>query len=148
MKGQTMIVRTSSDGSDVSFNADQVDWPEWLDKDHFTYLGDFEDDELHQEYVWGSSIRDICRGGCASGSYMPAVTYYDALRTMAEHGDEVLSYIWEQLGEHPWPADDVSSFSWSGMACHYLSLAVELWASGIEAELDEADEHEAEEVTS
>ena len=141
-----MIVRTSSDGCDVSFNADQVDWPEWLDKDHFTYLGDFEDDELGQQYVWGSSIRDICRGGCASGSYMPAVTYYDALRTMSEHGDEVLSYIWEQLGEVPASTDDDSGLSWSRLACHYLSLAVELWASSIECELDDADEHEVEEV--
>ncbi len=88
-------------------------------------------------------IRAISEGGCASGAYMPAVTYYDALRTMSEHGDHVFEYIEGHLGELPQP-DGVEG--WSGMACHYLSLAVELWASSIESQLDDADEHEAEEV--
>jgi hypothetical protein len=63
---------------------------------------------------------------------MPAVTYYKAIATMAEHGDEILTYIQECLGELPAINNDTS---WSGLACFYLSFAVELWASEIEDEL-------------
>ena len=69
-------------------------------------------------------IAAINQGGCASGAYMPAVTYHQAAQTMSEHGDEVLDYITDILGELPKPADDES---WSGMACFYLSYAVELF---------------------
>lgn len=70
-------------------------------------------------------IAAINQGGCASGAYMPAVTYWDASVTMAEHGDAVLDYIEEHYGSIPKPAD---CESWSGMACFYLSFAVELFA--------------------
>ena len=82
-----------------------------------------------------SDVAAILQGGCASGAYMPAVTYHQAATTMGEHGDDVLDYLQESLGELPKPGDDMS---WSGMACFYLSAAVELWASGIEDELSEA----------
>ena len=79
---------------------------------------------------------------------MPAVTYHKALATMAAHGDDVLDYIENALGELPKPPD---SASWSGMACHYLSCAVELWASGVESEveaaLDDAEDAAAEAET-
>ena len=54
---------------------------------------------------------------------------------MSEHGDDVLQYLEDQLGELPQHA---STESWSGIAVHYLSCAVELWASGAEAEICEA----------
>jgi hypothetical protein len=75
-------------------------------------------------------------GGCNSGAYMPAVTYYTALRTMAEHGDDVLQYIQDALGELPQPRADES---WSGLACFYLSYAVELWAHDIMCQLEELE---------
>ena len=53
------------------------------------------------------------------------VSYYRALATMGNFGDDVLDYIQAQLGETPRPS---AGESWGGMACHYLSLAVELWA--------------------
>ena len=40
-----------------------------------------------------SDVAAIVQGGCASGAYMPAVTYYDATQTMNEHGDDILQYI-------------------------------------------------------
>lgn len=81
-------------------------------------------------------IASICQGGCASGSYMPAVTYYKANDTMATHGDEVLNYIVEQLGELP----AVPKFeSWRGMARLFLSTAVELWASDIMGQLEDLE---------
>ena len=87
------------------------------------------------------TIASICNGGCASGSYMPAVWYDDALRTMSEHGDDVLQYIDDVLGELPAiPKGE----SWAGMACFFLSYAVELWAGSVMAQLEELELEEEE----
>lgn len=72
-----------------------------------------------------ADIQAIQQGGCASGAYMPAVTYYTATQTMSTYGDDVLQYIEDQLGELPQPR---AGESWSGLAVFYLSYAVELWA--------------------
>ena len=69
-----------------------------------------------------NDIAAILQGGCESGAYMDAVTYYTAAKTMAEHGDDVLDYLQQWTGELPTHADDIS---WSGLACFYLSAAVE-----------------------
>ena len=84
------------------------DIPAWIDQD-----------------ITPADVAAIMQGGCASGAYMPAVTYHTARQVMAEHGDDVLDYIEAELGEIPAPAPGTS---WSGIACHYLSMAVELWA--------------------
>ena len=76
-----------------------------------------------------NDIAAIVQGGCESGAYMPAVTYYQALQTMSEHGDDIFDYIDNALGEIPDHFAKHEGVSWSGMATHYLSLAVELWAS-------------------
>lgn len=81
-------------------------------------------------------VAGIVQLGCASGAYMPAVTYSKALRIMGEHGDDVLEYIENNLGKLP---DQPKSESWSGLACFYLSCAVELWASNAESELSALD---------
>lgn len=90
--------------------ADTIEVPAWIE----------------QDITW-STVAAIVQGGCASGAYMPAVTYYEAAKTMAEHGDEVLEYLNDVTGELPSPPADES---WSGMACHFLSTAVEWWAMG------------------
>ena len=77
-------------------------------------------------------VAAIVQGGCASGAYMPAVTYHKALATMQECGDDVLDYIESAIGELP----NVTGQSWGQMACTYLSTAVELWACGIEDDLE------------
>ena len=48
---------------------------------------------------------------------------------------DVLDYITDNMGELPAPRSDES---WSGMAVFYLSVAVELWASAVEGELETA----------
>ena len=83
-----------------------------------------------------ATIAAIVQGGCASGAYMPAVTYYDALQTMQEHGNAVLDYL-SEYGELPTPPNDVS---WNGLAVHYLSRAVDLWATIAESELEDMDD--------
>ena len=93
--------------------------PAWIDQDITPY-----------------DVAAIIQGGCASGAYMPAVTYYAANKTMSEHGDGVLDYIQSILGDLPTPRDDES---WSGLAAHYLSCAIQLWASGIEDDLEAFD---------
>lgn len=70
-------------------------------------------------------VDSIQRGGCASGAYMPAVTYHTATQTMAEHGNDVLQYIEDNLGELP---EIPKGESWGGIAVFFLSYAVELWA--------------------
>jgi hypothetical protein len=86
-------------------------------------------------------IAAICQGGCASGAYMPAVTYHIARDTMYEHGDDVLDYISDSLDELPKPADQES---WSGIAVFYLSYAVELWAGAAYSWLEEYEPDEDE----
>ena len=111
-------------------NAEDIDFPEWIDGNCFCCKGD----RFAITYLY--DIKAITEGGCASGAYMPAVTYHDALKTMAEYGDEVFQYIEDHLGELPQPD---GAGGWSGMAVFYLSLAVELWASGIEAQFEQGD---------
>ena len=96
-----------------------IDVPAWID-----------------QYITAIDVAAICQGGCASGAYMPAVTYHTASATMAEHGDDVLDYIRESMGELP----AIEGDSWKGIAVKFLSAAVELWASGIEDELAQAIE--------
>jgi hypothetical protein len=99
-----------------------IDVPDWIDQD-----------------ISPSDVAAICQGGCASGAYMPAVTYHQAAQTMAEHGDDVLDYIDNSMGELPTiPADS----SWSSIAVFFLSCAVELWASSVESELEAMDDED------
>ena len=89
-----------------------------------------------EQDITPATVAAIVQGGCASGAYMPAVTYHDALRMMADHGDDVLEYIEDSMGEIPTPK---AGESWSGLATFYLSMAVELWAGGVMADLESHD---------
>lgn len=80
-------------------------------------------------------VRSIYQGGCASGAYMPAVIYHDALMTMNEHGDDVLEYL-DECGVEISGADLLAR-SWAGMACILLSAAAEAWASSVMCEIEE-----------
>lgn len=97
-----------------------IEVPEWIEQD-----------------ITAADVEAINQGGCASGAYMPAVTYYKAAQTMAEHGDAVLDYIESNYGDLPQPP---RGESWSGMACFFLSYAVELWAGPVADEIREAIE--------
>ena len=95
-----------------------IDVPRWIDQD-----------------ITPSDVAAINQGGCASGAYMPAVTYHQAVATMSDHGDDVLEFIEDCYGEIPQPK---TGESWSGLAVYYLSIGVELWASSVEDEIDSA----------
>lgn len=101
---------------------DYIDVPSWI-----------------EEGITASEVAAIIQGGCASGAYMPAVTYATALETMNADSDRILDFICEVYGEVPAPPTDGS---WEGMAVFYVSTAVELWASMIEEELETLIEDE------
>lgn len=106
----------------------------WNLEDPITdYLPEFDIPHWIESNISPNDVAAICEGGCASGAYMPAVTYHQAIKTMSEHGDDVLQYIQDSLGILPQPKPDES---WSGMACFYLSCAVEIWASDAELKLE------------
>ena len=105
-------------GNDEPVSDLGIDVPPWIEQDITPY-----------------DVAAICQGGCASGAYMPAVTYYQAIRTMGEHGDNILDYIRDGVGEIMWPSLDES---WGSMACYFVSLAVELWAMNVEDEISDA----------
>lgn len=88
-----------------------------------------------EDNITGTDVAAIIQGGCASGAYMPAVTYHHAAGTMTKHGDDVLQFVEDNYGELP-PVPQGES--WSGIAVFYLSVAVELWARGVEDELTDA----------
>tara|TARA_R110000737_G_scaffold3127_1_gene10849 strand:- start:1299 stop:1523 length:225 start_codon:yes stop_codon:yes gene_type:complete len=72
---------------------------------------------------------------------MPAVTYWQALDTMGLHGNEVLEYITDCLGDLPQIRSDSS---WGQIAVMYLSCAVDLFASVCEHNYaSECDDEEA-----
>lgn len=127
------LYRTPGPMGERYIQAHDLEIPEWIEEITDSLY-------VNEDVVWVSSIKDIVQGGCASGSYMPAVTYCDAMKTMGQYGDEVLQYIWEQLGDVPQYDQSASCFGWAEMAVFYLSTAVELWAGGIMAEVEEADE--------
>ena len=101
---------------DEEICAKDIEVPAWIDRDITPY-----------------DLAGIVQGGCDSGAYMPAVTYHTALATMSLFGDEVLQYIEYMGGDLP----DVSGKSWSGIACAYLSMAVEIWSCAALEEIRE-----------
>lgn len=101
------------------------DQPEWLCYADALYNTE-GDGQPSYPYPTALNVADILavqQGGCESGAFMPAVTYWTALDTMNRYGDDVLQYVEDVLGELP----DVSGQSWARMACTYVSAAVELW---------------------
>lgn len=97
--------------------------PRWIDRD-----------------ITAATCAAIMQGGCESGAYMPAVTYWQAIETMAAHGDAVVEYILDAIGHHP---DTRDCGTWGQIAVLYLSLAVDIWASQTIGQLEELEEEDA-----
>ena len=90
-----------------------IEVPEWIESDISPY-----------------DVAAILRGGCSSGAYMPAVTYWQARETMDRYGDAIME-IFDESG-----MDAPKGASWSGLAVFFVSLAVESWAFGVSDELE------------
>ena len=105
----------------------EIEIPPWFDGGCLPGLTDDGRIDPHDAeglVVW---LRDLAYGGCASGQYMPAVTYYQAAETMARYGDDVLQYIEDSGVGECLSGEDILSRSWSGIAVFFLSVAVEEW---------------------
>ena len=100
---------------DIPVSDFEIDVPSFIDQD-----------------ISASTIAAIIEGGCSSGSYMPAVTYHEALETMNNYGDDVLSMV-EEAGH----GISLNGGLWAGLACQLVSSAVESWASSIEGDLQD-----------
>jgi hypothetical protein len=70
----------------------------------------------------GTELAAIIDSGCAANAHGSVYS----IKAMAEHGDSVLEYLENQLGEVPSPT---MADSWSSMASSYLSMAIECWAN-------------------
>ena len=112
----------------------------WTDTPLSDLLPDLEIPHWIEEGLTDSDISAICQGGCASGAYMPAVTYFQARETMNEHGDDILTTMYELGGCDPLQTFNVQEQSWEGFACYLVSYAVEAWASTVLAELEDLED--------
>lgn len=98
----------------------------WNDERELNDLG-FAVPAWIEQDITPNQCMAIEQGGCASGAYMPAVTYHTASEIMAKHGDEITAFI-EEDG-FPVPTYDAENDFWSGYCCKVLSTAVELWVA-------------------
>lgn len=105
--------------------SDYLDVPEWIEED-----------------ITVGTIAAVCQGGCASGAYMPTVTYWQALETMGKYSDEIERYL-DDSGMDM--LESIAYDHWAGVAYTVVSSAVELWCSSIEEELLELLEEDEEE---
>ena len=99
-----------------------IDVPQWID-------GSW----IHK--ITPCDVAAILQGGCSSGAWMPAVTYWQALETMNEYGDDIMEWIIGWYGSLPFSKE---LLNWSQLAVFYLSVAVEMWASSVEDEISDA----------
>ena len=76
-------------------------------------------------------VASIFQGGCDSGAWMPAVTYYSALRNLAENAIEIEDYL-DEVG---WGITKSTEDGIMTVACEMVSAAVEIWAAGVHQEL-------------
>lgn len=103
-------------GSDREVRSLGVEVPAWIERD-----------------VTCCTVAAILQGGCDSGAYMPAVTYHQAVATMADHDEAILDYL-QGAGYDKSAMPDPFAVGWASLACWFVSTAVELWA-GCTAEL-------------
>ena len=125
-----MTINTIMIDDELCIAVHELEIPAWIEAD--ALIGTSQDGT---DYVYVSSLKDIIYGGCASGCYMPAVTYATALSTMGVYGSEVMSYLWEHFCERP--ELPKSCVLWQEICCHWLSVAVELWAYEMMSCIDE-----------
>lgn len=72
-----------------------------------------------------SELQAIIQAGCASGAYMPAVTYHTALEIMSKYSDDIEGEIVDVYPDGLLFTPEIDS--WSGLAVKLVSSAVEVW---------------------
>ena len=128
----TDLKTVTDDRGDLWIHETDCDAPPW-------FCMDAVSEQMPDGKGWGLSVsflRDLCQHGCASGAYMPAVLFTQAKDTMARCGDDVITYIWENLGEVP-PPETCAHPYYSAWCSHWVSMAVELWAGSLLAQVED-----------
>jgi hypothetical protein len=110
---------------DVSIRSFDIDVPMWMKNPD---TGDFPT---------VADIQAILEGGCDSGAWMPAVTYYDAKRIMAEHGDEICEYLDECVFGNA--ELKLSDETWGNFCVRMLSAAIERKAALMRYRLEDIE---------
>ena len=72
-------------------------------------------------------LQSIAQGGCESGAYMPATTYYDAKEVMHKHGDDITDSITDLFEDGI--KYDIADDTWAGFCSKVYSMAVENWVN-------------------
>lgn len=75
----------------------------------------------------GTDIAAVIQGGCASGAWMPAVTYNRAAEILRDHEGEVFVLL-EDAGIDPATLPGASR-SYRQFGCDLVSAAVEVWCA-------------------
>ena len=102
--------------------------PEWIEGTQFT--AEALNDPTHPDHeVQAASVKDVFLRGNWGGTYMPALEYYTAMKTMEKHGDAILEYINQSGLELPKP--DIKEDSWGMICVQYVNTAFEEWASTV-----------------
>ena len=83
-------------------------------------------------------IEAVRCGGCASGAYMPAVTYCIAVECMYKFGHDIVEYL-DQIGGQYLTLDPQHD-TYAGWCVRVVSAAVEEWCYTAELEGEEWDE--------
>ena len=98
------------------------DQPQWL-----IFMGEIDSIE---------KIDYILQGGCASGAYMPAVTYYTVNKCIHEHGEDMLEYIHNEydLKLKDLVTDKVETFN--SLNTTICSMCVETWCASFSDVID------------
>ena len=96
---------------------------------------DFMSDNTGMQIDSISELQSILQCGCASNAHR-SVYYFEAQQCMSKHGDEVLEYIENAMGELP---AIPNGSSWSQIASTYLVIAIELWCGGFADILEGVD---------
>ena len=89
-------------------------------------------------------IEAVRQGGCASGAYMPAVTYCIAVECMYKFGHEIVEYF-DRQGYGTWHEAlqlDPQNDTYAGWCVRVVSLAVEHWCWEVDLCEDEDDDVE------
>ncbi|MEE8598927.1 MAG: hypothetical protein V3S69_05375 [Dehalococcoidales bacterium] len=85
-----------------------------------------------------NNLQAILQGGCASGAYMPAVTYHTANLCMAEYHTEIEELLTEDGCDSEWVFNTATD-SWACFASKLVASAVEVWVGQFADILDGVD---------
>ncbi len=108
--------------------ANDVNLPEFVEK--INDQPEFMQGEMSVASI--CEIQSIIGCGCAGNAHK-SVYYFEASQCMSKHGDDVLQYLEDTLGELP---TIPNGSSWSQIASIYLSCAVDLWCGNFASDLD------------